>query len=215
MGDIDFVDYRQWCHYIAKGRAYVSDGYAHALSFTVNGTANGFEDVNLDEPGTVTVEADVALSPQTPVGVAYGNRQPPAGIRDIGDTRDLHASRSHDILKGGERLIEIVVNGRVVANKSVQADGRIHHLEFPVSIDKSSWVALRHFPQLHTNPVNVMIGDKPIRASSESARWCIDAVELLWKNRSSNIAESERDAASEAYQRAIALYKRIAEEAGR
>lgn len=215
MGDIDFVDYRQWCHYIAKGRAYVSDGYAHALSFTVNGTANGFEDVNLDEPGTVTVEADVAFSPQTPVGVVYGNRQPPAGIRDIGDTRDLHASRSHDILKGGERLIEIVVNGRVVANKSVQADGQIHHLEFPVSIDKSSWVALRHFPQLHTNPVNVMIRDKPIRASSESARWCIDAIELLWKNRSSNIAESERDAASEAYQRAIALYKRIAEEARR
>ena len=35
------VDYPQWCEGIARGRSYVSDGYAHALEFTVNGRTSG------------------------------------------------------------------------------------------------------------------------------------------------------------------------------
>ena len=31
------IDFADWCEGIAKGRSYVSDGYAHALEFSVNG----------------------------------------------------------------------------------------------------------------------------------------------------------------------------------
>ena len=52
-----------------------------------------------------------------------------------------------------------------------------------------------------------------VRASRDSARWCGEAVKLLWKNRHTRIAEKERPEAHEAYQRAIAFYERIAREA--
>jgi len=39
------VDFHEWCSALAKGRSYVSDGYAHALEFTVNGASPGFKDV--------------------------------------------------------------------------------------------------------------------------------------------------------------------------
>src|SRR5262249_2978466 len=52
-----------------------------------------------------------------------------------------------------------------------------------VKIERSSWVALRHFPQMHTNPVNVIVNDQPIRASRKSAEWCIGTIEQLWRER--------------------------------
>ena len=117
-----------------------------------------------------------------------------------------------DTVAGGERLVELVVNGRVAARESVPADGRVHELRFDVPIERSSWVALRHFPQMHTNPVNVIVSNEPVRASRESARWCAEAVELLWENRSRLIAEAERPAARAAYDRAIEEYRRRAAE---
>jgi hypothetical protein len=45
-----------------------------------------------------------------------------------------------------------VVNGLPIASREVPADGREHQLEFPVPIARSSWIALREFPQLHTIP---------------------------------------------------------------
>ena len=72
---------------------------------------------------------------------------------------------------------------------------------------------LRHFPQLHTNPVNVIVEEKPIRASADSARWCLDVIDQLWKFRSNRISEKERPAARAAYDRAEAKFSKIAEEA--
>ena len=34
LGKVDKIDFAKWCEGIAKGRSYVSDGYAHALDFT-------------------------------------------------------------------------------------------------------------------------------------------------------------------------------------
>ena len=116
---------------------------------------------------------------------------------------------------GGERLVELVVNGQPVASRNVPADGRIHDVEFTISIERSSWVALRQFPQLHTNPVTVIVGQQPLRASRKSALWCIEATELLWRNRERSIAPQERDAAREAFRRTIDRFRRIAEEAPR
>ena len=109
--------------------------------------------------------------------------------------------------------MEIVQNGKVVARKTVPADGKVHELSFTVPVEQSSWIALRQFPQLHTNPVNVLVNDRPIRASRESALWCAETIKLLWKNRHQKIVERERPAAREAYQRAIQTYLKRAEEA--
>ena len=130
-----------------------------------------------------------------------------------GDTVTLHAPRSNRLIAAGKQRVEIVMNGRVVAHQDVPADGRLHHLEFQVPVEQSSWIALRQFPQLHTNPVRVVVGGKPIRASRASARWCAETVRLLWDSRHHRIAENEREAAYQAYQRAIATYERRAAEA--
>jgi hypothetical protein len=114
---------------------------------------------------------------------------------------------------GGERLIEIVNNGRVVASTNLHADGHVHDFSFEVEVNKSGWIALRQFTQLHTNPVNIHVGKKPIRASRESALWCAESIELLWENRSSHIAEQERPAARAAYDRAVAEFQKRAREA--
>jgi hypothetical protein len=127
----------------------------------------------------------------------------------------LHGPRTEQVLKGGHRLVEIVVNGQPVASREVAADGRIHDLEFTFPIERSSWVALRHFPQLHTNPVNVLVAEKPIRASRASALWCIEMIDLLWKNRQRNIAPAERDEAKATFDRAINRYRQIASEAAK
>ena len=84
-------------------------------------------------------------------------------------------------MKDGTRLVELVVNGQVAAKQTVPADGKTHDLKFEVPIARSSWVALRHFPQLHTNPVNVLVAGKSIRASRDSALWCAESVKILWK----------------------------------
>jgi hypothetical protein len=112
----------------------------------------------------------------------------------------------------GERQVEVIVNGRVAASRTVPADGREHAIEFSVAIERSSWVALRQFPQLHTNPVNVLVGGKPIRASRESAQWALGCIDQLWRVRGGRIAAHERADAEKAYEEARAIYRRIAAE---
>jgi hypothetical protein len=213
-GPIPKADFAEWCKALGKGRSYVSDGYAHALEFSVNGQSPGFKDVRLPSPGKVKVRAKVAFAPETPMAVAYGTLEASEGRRFEGDTRVLHGPRTDEQVHGGQRLIELVQNGRVVASNTVPADGQLHELSFEAQVTRSSWLALRQFPQLHTNPVNVLIGNEPIRASRESALWCAESVDLLWENRSNHIAAAERPAARAAYDRAVAEYKKRAREAG-
>jgi hypothetical protein len=130
----------------------------------------------------------------------------------VGDTVELHGPRYEEMLRGGKRQVQIVVNGRAVASREVEADGKLHDLSFEIPIERSSWVALRHFPQLHTNPVNVLVAEQPIRASKASAQWCLDVIDLLWKNRERRIAEPERADARAAYDRAITRYRQIKNE---
>jgi hypothetical protein len=209
------LDYAAWCEGIRAGRSYVSDGYAHAVGFSVNDVRPGESDVRLAAPGSVEVVAQVAFAHETPLAVAHGSITPPEGRRMLGDTVELHGPRYETMVSGGKRLVEIVVNGETVVSREVNADGTIHDLRFDVPIERSSWVALRHFPQLHTNPVNVIVADQPIRASRKSAQWCLDVIDLLWKNRQARIATGERPAARAVYDRAIATYGRILEECGR
>jgi hypothetical protein len=191
LGKVDHVDFTKWCEGIAKGQSYISDGYAHSPEFTVNGKPMG-ESVKLDAPGRVTVKAKVAFAARQPLGTAVGGREP----------------------QGATRKVELVVNGVAVASRDVPADDQVHDIEFAVPVEKSSWVALRHFPSLHTNPVNVIVADKPIRASRRSAEWCIGVIEQLWRVREKEIALSERGEAGRTFRQAIDIYRRIAAEAG-
>lgn len=212
MGQVKQVDFSQWCQRLATGRSYVSDGFAHALAFRVEGVAPGESTVQLAEQKTVEIMARVAFAAEQPAGVAYGTIMPAAGKRMSGDTVNLHAPRDGGVTRGGERLVEIVQNGQVVASRKVPADGQIHELKFQVPVQRSGWIALRQFPQLHTNPVEVLVADRPIRASRRSALWCVEAIRLLWKNRRRFIQPEERPAARAAYQRSIATFLQRAEE---
>jgi hypothetical protein len=212
LGPAAQLDFAAWCRGLAAGRSYVSDGYAHALAFHVGGVEPGGGDLSLEGPATVVLETSVAFAPELPRAVAYGTLQPPAGPRMVGDTINLHAPRDTGYVTGGERLVEVVVASQVVASASVPADGKVHALRFQVPVERSTWVAVRQFPELHTNPVNVIVSGRPIRASRASALWCAEAVRLLWKNRQRYIAEPERAEARVAYARALEQYLAIARE---
>jgi hypothetical protein len=191
LGKVDHVDYGQWCRGIRDGKSYVSDGYAHALAFSVNGVSQGPTPVKLAAPGKAAVKATVAFAGDTPLGTSVGGAAP------VGPTR----------------TVELVMNGRVVATKEVPADGKPHDVAFDVDVAASSWVALRQFPQLHTNPVTVLVGDKPIRASRASAKWCVGVIERLWAARGQGIAVAEREDAERTFRQAAETYRRIASEA--
>ncbi len=183
------------------------------MEFKVNGKRAG-DAVKLNKPGRVTVSAKVAFSSETPLEAAYG-AMPEVAQRVVGDTVVMYAdppAPGEGGYRPSTRTVELVVNGRVVERRRVPADDKIHEVEFKTRIDRSSWVALREFPQMHTNPVNVLVGGKPIRASRRSAQWCIDSIEHLWAVRGRRIADDERMAASLAYDKALKIYRTIAEE---
>lgn len=208
----DRIDFKKWCEGLAQGRSYVSDGYAHALDFTVAGQPSGGE-VRLAQPGKVEVRVTAAFSSETPLEIAYGGAVPAAGARLTGDTVNYHDATAAQPYAGGKRKVELVVNGLAVATREVPADDQVHDITFSVDIPRSSWVAVRQFPQLHTNPVNVIVAEQPIRASRRSAQWCLACIEQLWRVREKNIAPAERDEAKRAYEAAKEIYRRIAAEA--
>ena len=182
------VDFDDWCR-ARRGRSYVSDGYAHALEFNVGGQSPGFENIHLDKPGKVTATAKVASAAETPLPTAFGGgAQKP------------------------KRLVELVVNGVAVASKEVPADNRVHELTFEVPLERSSWVALRHFPQLHTNPVIVLVGGKPIRASRKAPSGALALLNNSGAPRA-GIAEHERREAHQTFLKVIEQYQTIAKEA--
>ena len=206
------VDYAQWVEGIARGRSYVSDGYAHAFEFSVGGKASG-DELQLPSPGMVTVRANVAFAADTPRDPAYGSIIPTGGLRYVGDTViKREPLRPDPTFERGLRLVEVVVNGRVAARREVPADGREHPVEFSIRLDGSSWVALRQFPQMHTNPVYVVVAGKPIRASRDSAQWALACVDQLWRARSRRIADGERAAAEQAYEQARDYYRKAISE---
>jgi hypothetical protein len=213
LGQVKEVDFTAWCEGLKAGRSYTSDGYGHATKFTVNGASPGTADVALETFGTVHIEAAVAFAGEQPKAVAYGSLPESVRMRNSGDTVVLHGPRSEEMVVGGTRQVELVVNGQVVAKKAIPADSQIHNVQFDVPIQRSSWVAIRQFPQLHTNPVNVLVGKQPIRASRASARWCRETVRALWEVRNRFIAEGERPAARAAYDEAMDRFQSIAKEA--
>ena len=105
--------------------------------------------------------------------------------------------------------VELVMNGKPVARKNIVADGSIHELAFDVPIERSSWVAMRILGSSHTNPIFVLVEGKPIRASRESARWCLASVNQCWSQKAPRISGAELPDAKTAYDHAREVYTKL------
>ena len=197
------LNYADWCEGIRKGRNYVSDGKSHLLDFKVNDAVmgeNGSE-LKLAQPGTAHVTAKVA---------ARLNEKPNPEIKnrtyDKKPYWDIERARLGD---SREVPVEVIVNGYPVAKQNIVADGTLRELAFDVKIERSGWVALRILPSSHTNPIFVLVGDKPIRASKRSAEWCLKGVDQCWSQKQKFINTDEMDQAKQDYDHARETYRNL------
>ena len=212
MENDDPLDYDRWVSGLKDGRSYCGDGLSHIIDFSVGGLGVGTRsaadsapsELNIPEPKTVRVTFDAAalLEPDpTEKTESIRNRrldQKPYWHLErcrIDDTRDVP--------------VEVIVNGEPVATRPLHADGSISSFDIPIRLDRSSWVAVRILPSVHTNPVFVLVDGDPIRANPKSAQWCIDAVRTCWQSKQPMIREQERPAARQAYDKAEAIYRDI------
>ena len=197
------LTYAEWCEGIRRGRNYVGDGKSHLIDFRVNDVPMGERGSELRLTGPATVRARVraaALLSETP-NVAIRSRrfdqQPYWDVERarIGDTREVP--------------VELIVNGYPVAKQTLVADGSIRDLTFEAKIERSSWVALRILPSSHTNPVWVLVGGRPVRASRRSADWCLKGVDQCWSQKERFISAAEMEQAKADYEHARQTYRRI------
>ena len=226
------LNYDQYLEQIRKGRSYVSDGRSHIIDFFVNehelGTDNS--EVLLDRPQNISVTARVSAYlpqevesftlPRLPVWLALGLQKKQLSP-DWEDLRNWfsgnrlpywHIERART---GKSRMVnvELLANGEAVARSEIIADGNWNDLAFDWFVTRSSWLALRVLPSSHTNPIFVLLGNQPIRASVESARWCRAAVDQCWEMKRGKIREDDFDAAAAAYDKARETYDLIVSEA--
>ena len=96
-----------------------------------------------------------------------------------------------------------------MSSTRVVADGALHDVAFDVPVDGSSWIALRVLGSAHTNPIFVLIGERPIRASRRSAEWCLRAVDQCWSQKSRRLGGALRDEVAGAYEHARSRYGQI------
>ena len=203
--------YDHWVRGLLDGRSYVGDGLSHIKGFAVNDAAVGRADTDgnvselrLEKPGQVRVTTRVAaMLPEQQDGLGAAIQQ-----RRLDEKPYWHLERSR-IAGGREIPVELIVNGEPVATKQISADGSWNDLTWDIEIDRSSWVAVRIFPSLHTNPIFVSVDGKPVRANRKSAEWCRKAVDVCWDKKRPQIRESELGQAEQAYQKAREYYDRV------
>ncbi len=200
------LTYAGWLDALKAGRSYVSDGKTHLMDFSVNGTevGSGASEIRLNAAGTVKVTMKAAsYLPETPndaIRKLHYDEKPYWDVERarIGDSREVP--------------VEIVVNGRVVARKTIVADGAVHPLEFDIPVEASSWIAARVLPAAHTNPLFVIVNAQPIRASRRSAEWCFNAVNQCWTQKAPRMSPADQAKAREAYDHARDVYKKLISE---
>jgi len=203
------LDFDRWVQGIKEGRSYVSDGRSHLIDFQVGDRPVGVDgsELKLSSPGAVKIRVRAAaLLEATPTARAEAIHKKPLDEKPYWN---LERARIGD---GRKVPVELIVNGFPVARQEIEADGSLHDLEFDAPIERSSWAAVRILPSSHSNPVFVVVDDKPIRASRRSAEWCLKAVDQCWSQKERGYRDTERDAAREAYDVARAAYRKILEE---
>lgn len=189
------------------GNSYFGDGRSHFFDLRVRDRELSGHEVRLDAKGDVTVTASIAawLEPEI-TAETDSVRSSPAFVKPVWHLERARLDDSREV------FVEVVVNGEAADRQRILADGSPVDVAFDLTIDTSSWVALRILPSGHTQPIFVTVDDQPVRASEESARWCGDCVDKIWQVKSPFIRESELDEARRAYDHARRAYSTIAAE---
>jgi hypothetical protein len=203
------LDFDRFVDAIKDGRSYVSEGRSHLIDFRVNSTPLGMGKSQLDvkSPQKVQISARAAAylpAVQDEIGAIIASRA--ANLPPYWDVERARVGKSRNV------MVELVVNGEPVDRKEILADGQWQDLRFERKVDRSSWMALRVLYSSHTNPIFVLVGDKPIRASRRSAEWCRRGVDRCWEMKRPRIRAEEIKDAEAAYEKARQVYDRILEE---
>ena len=202
--------YEDWCEGIRAGRNYVGDGKSHLMDFkasagprTIVMGEDGSE-LRLTSPGKIHTTARVAarLNPEPAPEIS----RRPVNAKPYWDIERARIGASREV------AVELIVNGYPVAKKNIPADGRLQDVAFDVTIERSSCIAMRILPSAHTNPIFVVVGDQPLRASRRSAEWCLAGVDRCWSQKERFIKPAELQDARDAYAHARTVYRqRLAE----
>lgn len=202
------LDFDNWVSGLKDGRSYVSDGLSHLVDFKVNQLGVG-EPGDKGRPSVLALKSGEKLTATARVA-AMLEPQPREEIRQkpLDQKPYWHVERAR-IESSRKVPVELIVNGVAVERKEIEADGKLSDVTFEYQPTQSSWVALRIFPSSHTNPVFVEVEGAPIRASKKSAQWCLDAVDVCWKQKEGRIRETEKAAAAAAYEASRAAYRKI------
>jgi len=199
------LSYDAWCEGIRSGRAYVSDGKSHLIDFKANDLELGTKtsELRLAKPASVkvTVKASALLDAQPRPDI----QNAPAGQKPFWDLERARIGTSRNV------PVELLVNGFAVQKQIIAADGTMRDLSFDVPIETSAWIALRIRASSHTNPIFVIVNDKPIR-EKRSLEWCLKSVDQCWSQKEALIAPKEHADAVAAYEHARRVYReRLAE----
>jgi len=222
------LSYSGWVDALRAGRSYVSDGRSHLMDFNVNNVEVGTDASEVKLTGKGTVKARVKVSAfLNPVALGPEGMPSDRGNpfwTDALNNRNISTDSIHDrpmdrqpfwhierarIGNTREVPVELVKNGKPVARKNIVADGSVQDLGFDVPIERSSWVAIRILGSSHTNPIFVLVDGKPIRASHESAQWCLAAVNQCWTQKAPKISKAELPDAQTAYDHAREVYTKL------
>jgi hypothetical protein len=194
------LEYGAWCEGLRQGRAYVCDGKSHLLEFRADDVRVGERrsELRLRRGRTVRVHVRAAAlladRPETDRGLG------PEFFWDLERAR----------IPGTRNVpVELVVNGAAIARQALAADGVLRDLTFEVPVPRSSWLAIRILPSSHTNPIWVLVGNRPVRASRRSAQWCLAGVDQCWGQKHQFIASDELEVAKADYEHARRAYRRL------
>ncbi|MCA8991365.1 MAG: CehA/McbA family metallohydrolase [Planctomycetaceae bacterium] len=212
------LDYDRWVKGLKDGRSYCGDGLSHVFDFRLenkNGTATKLgtrndagdvSQVNLASGEEMRVKfSAAALLEETPTDETRRIR----GLR-LDDKPFWHIERCR-IGDSRDVPVEVIVNGEVAHRLPMAADGSLMEFDVPIKIEKSSWVAVRILPSVHTNPIWVNVDNQPVYASDKSAEWCRKAVDVCWNAKQGNFRQPERASAKAAYDAAAEYYDAILE----
>ena len=229
------LSYAAWLEALRSGRSYVSDGLSHLMDFSVNGVEVGTQgsEVKLTAAGTLHVglKASAYLAPFAGDDESMVVDREPAGLISLNiPTLAAHYPGSNSVEKIQNRSldqepywhverarigntrevsVELVMNGKPVAQKNLLADGAVQEIAFDAPVARSSWLAVRILGSSHTNPIFVLVDGKPIRASRQSAQWCLAGVNQCWTQKAPKISKAELPDAQAAYDHAREVYTKL------
>ena len=222
------LSYSGWVEALRTGRSYVSDGRSHLMDFSVNDVEVGTNASEVKLTGKATLHARVKVAAYlNPVGSGTDNVPSDRGNyfwraalgtanssadnihdRPVDQTPYWHIERAR-IGKTREVPVELVMNGKPIAQKNIVADGNIQDVSFDASIERSGWLAVRILGSSHTNPIFLLVDGKPIRASRQSAQWCLAAVNQCWTQKAPKISKAELADAQAGYDHAREVYTKL------